>query len=108
MFKKKILKISRIIFKKILPAISLLLIKLRLNRRVINFLSNQSDKANDYYDFSNLLNDLNRNEKIIALDVGAQGGFNSEYFFPYKYNIFFEPILVEPIKAEAEKLKKKI
>ena len=48
-----------------------------------------------------------QNEKILALDVGAQGGFNSDNFFPKKYNIFFEDILIEPIKSEAEKLKAK-
>ena len=47
------------------------------------------------------------NKKIIALDVGAQGGFNSDEFFSKKYNNFFEPVLVEPIKEEAEKLKRK-
>jgi FkbM family methyltransferase len=45
------------------------------------------------------------NEKIVALDVGAQGGFN-ENIFPKKYNDFFSPIMVEPIKDEADKLKK--
>ena len=107
MFKKKILKISRSILKKILPVISLLLIKLRLNRRVINFLSEQSNKANDYYDFSNILSDLNGEDKIISLDVGAQGGFNSEEVFSSRYNNYFEPIMIEPIKEEAEKLKSK-
>ena len=41
------------------------------------------------------------------MDVGAQGGFNSDQFIPNKYNHFFEPVLIEPIKEEAEKLKKK-
>ena len=40
-----------------------------------------------------------KNNKIIALDVGAQGGFNSDCFFPKKYNNFFEEILIEPIKS---------
>ena len=44
-------------------------------------------------------------EKIISLDVGAQGGFNSDGFFPKRYNQFFKAILVEPIKEEAKKLK---
>ena len=46
-------------------------------------------------------------DKILALDVGAQGGFNSDNFFPSKYNIFFDEILVEPIKSEAEKIHSK-
>ena len=44
-----------------------------------------------------------QDKKLIALDVGAQGGFNSDGFLK-KYNSFFESILVEPIKSEAEKL----
>ena len=42
---------------------------------------------------------------MIALDVGAQGGFFNSNIFPKKYNNFFEPILVEPIENEARKLK---
>jgi len=46
---------------------------------------------------------------LIALDVGAQGGFNSDsnHIFLKKYEKFFNPIMVEPIPSEAEKLKKK-
>ena len=44
---------------------------------------------------------LLKSEKLIALDVGAQGGFNSDNF-DRKYNIFFEHIF--PIKSEAKKL----
>jgi FkbM family methyltransferase len=50
---------------------------------------------------------LLKGKKILALDVGAQGGFNSDNFFPKKYNHFFEEILIEPIASEAEKLKDK-
>ena len=40
------------------------------------------------------------------MDIGAQGGFNSDNFFQ-KNTIFFEDILIEPIKSEAHKLKNK-
>ena len=30
--------------------------------------------------------------------MGAQGGFNSDKFFPEKYNKYFESILVDPLK----------
>ena len=106
MFTRGVFKVAKSIAKIILPLISKILIKLRINRRVINFLDNQSFLANNYYNFSNAIKSLIEDEKIIALDVGAQGGFNSDNFFPKKYNIFFEPIMVEPIKEEAEKLKK--
>ena len=104
---KKIYKFFRSLIKIILPLIFRILIKLKLNRRVINFLSEKSYNSNDKYNFKIILEKLLKKEKIIALDVGAQGGFNSDNFFPKKYNIFFEDILIEPIKEEAEKFEKK-
>ena len=105
--KKKINKFFKSLAKVILPLIFKVLIKFKLNRRVINFLSEESYNSNNKYDFTTLLHKLINNNKIIALDVGAQGGFNSDNFFPKKYNSFFEDILIEPIKTEAEKLKDK-
>jgi len=107
MLKNKILKLSRSLLKKILPFIFKILIKLRLNRRVINFLNDKSYNSNNFYDFTKIIDNILNNNKIISLDVGAQGGFNSDKFFPSKYNIFFEDILIEPIKSEAEKLNNK-
>jgi len=104
MFKKKILKLTRSLFKRLLPLIFKILIKLKLNRRTINFLNNKSYNSNSSYNFTKIIENLLNDKKIVALDVGAQGGFNSDNFFPSKYNIFFEDILIEPIKEEAEKL----
>ena len=98
-------KISKSLIKLILPLIYKILFKFKLNRRVINFLSDKSYKSNEKHNFTNLISDLLKNEKIISLDVGAQGGFNSDKFFPSKYNCFFKDILIEPINSEAEKLK---
>ena len=100
-------KISKSLIKLILPLIHKILIKFKLNRRVINFLSDESYKSNNKYNFSNLISGLLKSEKIISLDVGAQGGFNSDEFFPSKYNYFFKEILIEPINSEAEKLENK-
>ena len=72
---------------------------------MINYLSEKSYNSNNKYNFNKLIKKLLEDEKIIALDVGAQGGFNSDNFFPRKYNEYFEDILIEPIKEEAEKLK---
>ena len=58
-----------------------ILIKLKLNRRVINFLSEESYKSNNTHNFSNLIDSLLKNKKIIALDVGAQGGSILIIFF---------------------------
>ena len=41
---------------------------------------------------------------MVALDVGAQGGFFNANIFPKKYNNFFSPIVVEPLADEAQKL----
>lgn len=103
MLKKKI-KLSRSILKLILPLFYRLLIFFKLNRRTINFLEEKSYFSNQSHEISFILKDLLQDKKLIALDVGAQGGFNSDGFFKKKYNSFFESILVEPIKSEAEKL----
>ena len=59
MSKNKIMKLSRSLLKLILPIIFKILIKLRLNRRVINFLGDKSYYSNNYYDFSKQFNSLN-------------------------------------------------
>ena len=107
MIKKFALKAARSVIKILLPFVSKILICLRINRRVANYLNHQSFLANNCYNFSKFIEKLNINEKIIALDVGAQGGFNADGFFSKRYEKFFEIIMVEPIKEEAEKLKKK-
>lgn len=81
MFKKKIMKLSRSLLKIILPLIFKILIKLKLNRRVINFLNDKSYNSNNSYDFTEILKNKLNGKKIVALDIGAQGGFNSDNFF---------------------------
>ena len=90
----------------IIPVISKMLIMLRIQNRVINQLINLRLKANNATNYEKLISGLLLNNKIIALDVGAQGGFNDN-LFQAKYNKFFSPVMVEPIREEAEKLKKK-
>ena len=87
------------------PFKSKILTIFKLRSRVINQLTSLRLEANKSENYSNLVSKLLLNEKIVALDVGAQGGFN-ENIFPKKYNDFFSPIMVEPIKDEADKLKK--
>jgi FkbM family methyltransferase len=107
MARKIITKLFRSLLKIILPFIFKILIKLRLNRRVINFLNEKSFNANNFYNFTKIIEEMLGKKKIITLDVGAQDGFNSDNFFAAKYNKFFDNILVEPIKKEAEKLTSK-
>ena len=89
----------------ITPFKSKILTIFKLRSRVINQLTSLRLEANKSENYGNLVSKLLLNEKIVALDVGAQGGFN-ENIFPKKYNDFFSPIMVEPIKDEADKLKK--
>ena len=105
--KSKTFKFSISLVKILLPAIFKILIKLKLNRRVINFLHEKSYNSNNKYNFTSLLEKFLEKNKIVALDVGAQGGFNSDTFFPKKYDHFFEEILIEPIDSEAKKIKNK-
>ena len=100
-------KLGRSFSKILLPILFKIFFFFKINRRAINFFSEKSFFANNNHNFIDLFDLLLNQEKIIALDVGAQGGFNSDYFISKKYNHFFEPILVEPIKEVAEELKKK-
>ena len=86
--KSKIFKFSKSLVKILLPAVSKILIKLKLNRRVINFLHETSYNSNFKYNFTSLLEKFLEKNKIVALDVGAQGGFNSDTFFPKKYDSY--------------------
>ena len=114
MIKLIVLKVTRFFYRilskiiyLLIPIISKVLIALRLNSRIINQLNKlryESHKTNDH---SNLISKLLVDNKLIALDVGAQGGFFESNIFAKKYNDFFDPIMVEPLSNEAEKLSKK-
>ena len=95
MFLRKI-RIS--ITKLLLPFLHKILELLKANTRTINFLKDKKINANNTYNFQKSIEALLKNKKLIGLDVGAQGGFNSDKFFPDKYNKYFETILVDPLK----------
>ncbi len=95
MFLRKI-RIS--ITKLILPFLHKILQLLKANTRTVNFLNDKKINANNVYNFQINIEALLKNKKLIGLDVGAQGGFNSDKFFPEKYNKYFESILVDPLK----------
>ena len=99
-------QLSKIIYF-LVPAISKILIAFRLNSRIINQLNQLRAASNKVYDHRALISKLLTNNKLSALDIGAQGGFFNASIFPKKYNSFFDPIMVEPIPTEAEKLTKK-
>ncbi len=104
MFLKKI-RIS--ITKLLLPFLYKIFELLKTNTRVINFLHDKKINANNAYNFQESIEILLKNKKLIGLDVGAQGGFNSDKFFPEKYNKYFESILVDPLKNSLKDEKSK-
>ena len=85
-------KISISITKLILPLIYRILQLFKGNTRAVNFLNDKKINANSSYNFGKIIDELLNNKKIIGMDVGAQGGFNSDGFFPKKYNKYFESI----------------
>ena len=91
-------KVRVSITKLILPFLYKIFQLLKTNTRVINFLNEKRIRANSSYNFQKSIDKLLENKKLIGLDVGAQGGFNSDKFFPEKYNTYFETILVDPLK----------
>ena len=46
--------------------------------------------SNNVYNFEKDIHKLLENKKLIGLDIGAQGGFNSDNFFSKKYNNFLK------------------
>ena len=95
-------KIRTSITKLILPSLHLILKLLKANTRTVNFLNDKKNNANNSYNFQTNIEKLLKNRKLIGLDVGAQGGFNSDKFFPERYNKYFESILVDPLKNSLE------
>ena len=99
-------KLGKSFSKIIFPILYKIFFFLKINKRAANYFDEKSYFSNNKQNFVETIKFLLENNKITALDVGAQGGFNSDKFFSSKYNNFFESVLVEPIKVEAEKLKK--
>ena len=97
--------LSKIIYFFI-PIISRIFITLKLNSRIINQFNKLRHESHKIDDHTNFVSKLLVNSKLVALDVGAQGGFFNDGMFPKKYDNFFMPIVVEPLASEAEKLTK--
>ena len=97
----------KILFSQIIKMISGTLSSLKLRSKVINQLNKLRSEAHINEDHSNVISKLLEEKKLVALDVGAQGGFFNGSIFSKKYNIFFDPVVVEPIPNEAQKLKDK-
>ena len=107
---KKILKFFHRILCKIVdfltPFLFKVLLFLRLQSRVLNTLTTLRSNVHFKDNYENLTSKLLK-KKLIALDVGAQGGFFNSGLFHPRYNNYFSPILVEPIQSEAKKIELK-
>tara|TARA_B100000029_G_scaffold60833_1_gene54754 strand:+ start:1521 stop:2450 length:930 start_codon:yes stop_codon:yes gene_type:complete len=97
----------KVIISNVISIISRLFIILKINSRIINQLNKLRSESHKIESYKNIILKLLGNNKLVALDVGAQGGFFNGSIFSKKYNIFFEPIVVEPIPDEAKKLDNK-
>lgn len=91
-------KLRTSISKIIIPFFYIILKFLKSNSRGINYLIDKNIKSNDAYNFETTIKQLLGDKKIVALDAGAQGGFNSDNFFSKRYIKYFEAILVDPFK----------
>ena len=98
--------VSKIIYL-LIPVISRILLLLRLNSRITNQFNKLRAESHKTQNFTKLVSKLLQDTKLVALDVGAQGGFFHGSIFSEKYNNFFSPIVVEPIEDEAKKLLKR-
>ena len=94
----------KFVFSKIIIVISKVLTVLRLRARTVNQLNKLRSESHKIDDCRGTISQLMGNEKLVALDVGAQGGFFNANIFSKNYNDFFDPIVVEPIPGEAKKL----
>ena len=97
----------KILLSKIIKIISKVLIGLKIHSRIVNQLNKLRSESHKNQDHSKFISELLKENKLVALDVGAQGGFFNASIFSEKYNFFFDPIVVEPIPEEAKKLEDK-
>jgi len=98
---------TKVLFSKIIEIISKILFALKIHSRVVNQFNKLRSESHKNQNHSNLVSKLLGAKKLVALDVGAQGGFFNASIFSKKYNFFFDPVLVEPIPVEAKKLEDK-
>ena len=99
----------RISITKILLPFFFKIIKfLKASTRTANYLNDKKSRANDSYNFHKEIISLLKDEKLVGMDVGSIGGFNSDGYFPEKYNKFFKTVLIDPFNKTAEESKKNV
>ena len=65
----------KVLIAKIIQIISKVLIALKVHSRTVNQLNKLRSESHKNQDHSNLVSKLLAEKKLVALDVGAQGGF---------------------------------
>ena len=81
--------IKVLLSKIIIQIISKALITLKINSRVVNQFNKLRSESHKNQDHSKFVSKLLAEKKLVALDVGAQGGFFNASIFSKKYNFFF-------------------
>ena len=89
MTKKIFIKILRFLCRMLskivsycIPLISRIFILLRLNSRIINQLNKLRSESHTIIDHRDLVSKILMDKKLVALDVGAQGGFFNANIIP--------------------------
>ena len=78
----------KFVLSKIVFVISKILTALRLRSRIVNQLNKLRSESHKNDDYRDAISQFMGKEKLIALDVGAQGGFFNANIFSKNYNIF--------------------
>ena len=72
---------TKVLLSKIIQIISKTLIALKIHSRVVNQFNKLRSESHKNQDHSNFVSKLLREKKLVALDVGAQGGFFNANIF---------------------------
>jgi len=78
----------KVLISRIVEVISRILIVLKKHSRVVNQFNKLRSEIHKNENHSNLISKLLVEKKLVALDVGAQGGFFNANIFSKKYNFF--------------------
>ena len=82
--------LSKIIYF-LIPLIYRVFLFFRINSRILNQLDKLRSESHKNDDYRDTISQFMGKEKLIALDVGAQGGFFNANIFSKTYNDFFDP-----------------
>ena len=78
----------KVLLSKIIKIISRILIALKIHSRIVSQFNKLRSESHKNEDHSNFISKLLEKKKLVALDVGAQGGFFNASIFSKRYNFF--------------------